>query len=84
MTSEPDILGYVTAKATEASKMLDTRKLIIIHVHVFAAKNTKLIMQTSPCNEYPLTPHIYIVKLGFTECTLFSYFCSKILIVGTR
>ena len=43
MTIEPDILGYVTAKATEASKMLDTRKLIIIHVHVFAAKNTKLI-----------------------------------------
>ena len=26
------------------------------------------IMQTSPCNEYPLTPHFYIpvVKLGFT------------------
>ena len=23
-------------------------------------------MQTSPCNEYPLTPHFYIVKLGFT------------------
>ena len=24
------------------------------------------IMITSPCNEYPLTPHFYIVKLGFT------------------
>ena len=25
-----------------------------------------IIMQTSPCYEYPLTPHFYIVKLGFT------------------
>ena len=25
------------------------------------------IMQTSPCNEYPLTSHFYVVKLGFTE-----------------
>ena len=24
------------------------------------------IMITSPCNEYPITPHFYIVKLGFT------------------
>ena len=24
------------------------------------------ITKTSPCNEYPLTPHFYIVKLGFT------------------
>ena len=24
------------------------------------------IMQTSPCNEYPLTPYFYIVNLGFT------------------
>ena len=24
------------------------------------------IIQTSPCNEYPLTPHFYIVNLGFT------------------
>ena len=23
------------------------------------------IMQTSPCNEYPLTPYFYFVKLGF-------------------
>ena len=23
-------------------------------------------MQTSPCNEFPFTPHFYIVKLGFT------------------
>ena len=24
------------------------------------------ITKTSPCNEHPLTPHVYIVKLGFT------------------
>ena len=23
-------------------------------------------MITSPCNEYPITPHFYILKLGFT------------------
>ena len=27
----------------------------------------KLIMRTCPCNEHPLTPHFYIVKLGFTR-----------------
>ena len=32
------------------------------------------IMQTCPCNEHPLTPHLYIVKLGLTGYTLFSYF----------
>ena len=25
-----------------------------------------IIMITCPCNAYPLTPHFYIVKLGFT------------------
>ena len=31
-------------------------------------------MQTSPCNEYPLTPHFYIVKLGFTGvCIIFLF-----------
>ena len=31
------------------------------------------IMQTCPCNVYPLTPHFYIVKLGFTfEAVLIS------------
>ena len=32
---------------------------------------TLTIMQTSPCNEYPLTPHFYIVKLGFTGVYIF-------------
>ena len=25
---------------------------------------------TCPCNVYPLTPHFYIVKLGFTSCLI--------------
>ena len=40
-------------------------------------------MITSPCNVYPLTPHFYIVKLGFTGVYIISYFCSKTYIVGT-
>ena len=35
---------------------------------------TLTIMQTSPCNEYPLTPHFYIVKLGFAEVYIFFLF----------
>ena len=27
----------------------------------------QLIRKTHPCNEHPLTPHFYIVKLGFTR-----------------
>ena len=29
------------------------------------------IMITCPCNVYPLTPHFYIVKLGFTGVFIF-------------
>ena len=32
----------------------------------------------------PLAHHFYIVKLGFTGVNIFSYFCSKTKIVGTR
>ena len=35
---------------------------------------TLTIMQTSPCNEYPLTTHFYIVKLGFTGVYIFFLF----------
>ena len=34
-------------------------------------------MQTCPCDVDPLTPHFYIVKLGFTGVFIFSSFCSK-------
>ena len=29
-------------------------------------QDSALCMQTCPCNLHPLTPHFYIVKLGFT------------------
>ena len=32
------------------------------------------IMQTSPCHLHPLTPHFYIVKLGFTGVYIFFLF----------
>ena len=28
---------------------------------------SRSIMLTSPCNDYPLIPHFYIVKMEFTE-----------------
>ena len=36
-----------------------------------------IIMKTCPCNEYPLTPHSYIVKLGFTGVYFFLTFALK-------
>ena len=33
--------------------------------------------KTCQCDLYLLTPHFYIVKLGFTGVYTFSYFCSK-------
>ena len=36
------------------------------------------IMKTSSCNVYPLTPHFYLVKLGFTgEYIIFLFFSLK-------
>ena len=46
----------------------------------FSGLNTSIgehITKTSPCNEHPLKPHFYIVKVGFTGVFIFSYFCSK-------
>ena len=31
-----------------------------------SASIAQYITKTCPCNEDPLTPHLYIVKLGFT------------------
>ena len=47
-------------------------------------EKTVFIMKTCPCNVHYLTPYFYIVKLGFTGVNIFSYFCSKTKIVGTR
>ena len=40
-------------------------------------ETANLIMKTCPCNKYPLKPHFYIVKLGFSGVYLFFLFCSK-------
>ena len=37
----------------------------------------QFIMKTCPCNEDPLTPHSYIVKLGFTGVYIFFIFALK-------
>ena len=50
----------------------------------YSTNSKDCIMKTSPCNEDPITPHFYTVKLGFTGVYIFSYFCSKTLIVGTH
>ena len=44
------------------------KTLSILHRHVIVMRMVPkiCIMQTCPCNVYPLTPHFYIVKLGFT------------------
>ena len=34
------------------------------------------ITLTSPCNVEPLTPHFYIINLGYTGVYIFSYFCN--------
>ena len=47
-------------------------KLFIINIYSYI--KIKFIMQTSPCNEYPLTPNFYIVKLGFTGVNLIFLF----------
>ena len=35
-----------------------------------------IIMITRPFDLYPIAPHFYIVKLGFTGVYIFSYLCS--------
>ena len=36
------------------------------HLLVNCLQRLRLIMQTCPCNVYPLTPHFHKEKLGFT------------------
>ena len=45
------------------------------------AKNTRI---TCPCNEYPLTPHFYIVKMGFTGVYIFFLFLLQNIDYGYR
>ena len=50
--------------------------LTVCHViHVSDHKPSEPdISKTSPCNEYPLEPHFYIVKLGYPGVYLFFLF----------
>ena len=43
---------------------------------IYELENLQNVTKTSPCNEHPLTPHFYKIKLGFTGVYIFSYFCS--------
>ena len=36
------------------------------------------ITKTSPCKEHPLTPHLYIEKLGFTRVYVFIFLLQNI------
>ena len=66
--------GYNSIVASSAGdqdsflmKMLDTLfQMPTIH-----------IMKTCPCNQHPLTPYFYIVKLGFTEVYISSNYCCE-------
>ena len=43
-----------------------------------------IIRKTYPCNEYPLKPHLYIVKLGYAGVYLFSLFLVQNIDCGYR
>ena len=42
--------------------------------HKASRQSFGIITKTSPCNKHPLTPHFYIVKLGFTGIYFFFLF----------
>ena len=49
--------------------------LLILNNWPLVNNSIKLyIMQTYPCNEYPLIPNYYIAKMGFTGGKYFSVF----------
>ena len=50
--------------------------VFVISTFCFECRTSVHIRITCPCNVYPLTPHFYIVKLGFAGVYIFSYFCS--------
>ena len=53
----------------------DTRhRIICSHYSKKNTRDFKSIMITIPCYVYPLTPHFYIVKLGFTGVYIFFLF----------
>ena len=48
-----------------------------IHVGTPCQSYRSVITKTSPCNEHPLTPNFYIVKLGFAGVYIFLIFVPK-------
>ena len=52
--------------------------------HLSLVVSSWYIRITCSCDLYPLKPHCYIVKLGFTGVYIFSIFALKRKIVGTR
>ena len=49
-----------------------------------AVVNVQFITKTSPCNEHPLTPHFYKVKLGFTGVFFFFLFLLQNIDCGEK
>ena len=43
------------------------------HLNQSYNRLTAFITKTSPCNKHPLTPHFYIVKLGFNTGVYFFF-----------
>ena len=67
------ILHYNHEICTKISKayFLKIFRLIGLGKQCKLRSNFLFIMLTSPCNVYPLTPHLYIAKLG---CTMYTFF----------
>ena len=63
-------------KSQDINKTASTNYIIIFFS--FASKMGSffciVIMKTCPCNEYLLTPHFYIGKVGFTGVFIFFLF----------
>ena len=57
----------------------ETKKTIM----VIMQWSSNVIMISRPCGLHPITPHFYIVKLGFTGVYFFSHFRPETKIMGT-
>ena len=47
------------------------------YLYYTSGQGMHMLHETCPCNEHPLTPHFYIVKLGFTGVYFFLIFAPK-------
>ena len=67
-----DHFDHVRKRCLRTDSLCDENKFI--YLLNSSGSTIKDIMITFPCNEHPLTPHFYIVKLGFTGVYIFSSF----------